>query len=185
MPTEPPDCPCFTAPCRVHTEEGKCPRRWPGASKWTLSGGGGGGGDLRRALQEGHHDLKGAEGPHGDLEGGPERQQQADHEQQHVGVEDDEEQPHHRPVPQPLAVRLVEQAALHGPVQSPQARERGEVPDHRPVPARDQEGGEPRRLRRGVHGDAVGVGGVWRGHCRVLEDVIHVPVVDGVLVHLR
>ena len=35
VPTEPPDCPCFTAPCRVHTEEGNFPRRWPAASKWT------------------------------------------------------------------------------------------------------------------------------------------------------
>ena len=30
MPAERPDCPCFTAPCRVHTEEGHFPRRWQG-----------------------------------------------------------------------------------------------------------------------------------------------------------
>ena len=28
---EPLDCPCFTAPCRVHMAEGNGPRRWPGA----------------------------------------------------------------------------------------------------------------------------------------------------------
>ena len=33
VPTEPPDFPCLTALCRVHTEEGNRPRRWPGASK--------------------------------------------------------------------------------------------------------------------------------------------------------
>ena len=33
VPTESPDCPCFTAPCRVHMEEGNCPLCWPGASK--------------------------------------------------------------------------------------------------------------------------------------------------------
>ena len=49
-PTDPPDFPCFTAPCRVHTEEGNGPRRWPGASKHLAPppsphpGGGGGGG---------------------------------------------------------------------------------------------------------------------------------------------
>ena len=35
------DFPCFTALCRVHTEEANCPRRWPGASKWTPHTGGG------------------------------------------------------------------------------------------------------------------------------------------------
>ena len=34
VPTEPPDCPYFTTLCRVRTEEGSCPRHWPGASKW-------------------------------------------------------------------------------------------------------------------------------------------------------
>ena len=38
-PTQPPDCPCSTAPCWVRTEE-DCPRRWPGASQWTPGGGG-------------------------------------------------------------------------------------------------------------------------------------------------
>ena len=28
MPTEPPDCPCFTALCQIHTKEGNCPRQW-------------------------------------------------------------------------------------------------------------------------------------------------------------
>ena len=31
----PPDCPCFTTLCWVYTEDGNCPQRWPGASKWT------------------------------------------------------------------------------------------------------------------------------------------------------
>ena len=35
VPTQPPDCPCLTAPCRVHTEEGNGPCRWPGASRRT------------------------------------------------------------------------------------------------------------------------------------------------------
>ena len=35
LPTEPSDCPCFTAPCWGHTEEGNCPRRQPRASKRT------------------------------------------------------------------------------------------------------------------------------------------------------
>ena len=35
VPTQPPDRPCATAPCRAHTEEGTGPRRWPGASKRT------------------------------------------------------------------------------------------------------------------------------------------------------
>ena len=33
VPTGAPDCPCFTAPCRAHTEEGNGPRRRPRASK--------------------------------------------------------------------------------------------------------------------------------------------------------
>ena len=37
-----PDCPYFTALCRVHTEEGNYPRRWEGASKWIPHTGGGG-----------------------------------------------------------------------------------------------------------------------------------------------
>ena len=40
VPTEPPDLPCFTSLCRVHTEEGNCLRRWPGASKWQSQAGG-------------------------------------------------------------------------------------------------------------------------------------------------
>ena len=28
VPTDPPDCPCFTALCRDHTKEGCSPRRW-------------------------------------------------------------------------------------------------------------------------------------------------------------
>ena len=38
VPTEPLDCPCFTALCQVHWEEGNSPR--PGASKWAPHGGG-------------------------------------------------------------------------------------------------------------------------------------------------
>ena len=40
VPTEAPDCPRFTAPCRV--QEANRPRRWPGASKWTPQTAGGG-----------------------------------------------------------------------------------------------------------------------------------------------
>ena len=40
VPTEPPDFACFTALCRVHTEEGNIPRRWPGASKRSSQTGG-------------------------------------------------------------------------------------------------------------------------------------------------
>ena len=42
VPTEPPDCPGFATPCRVHTEEGNGPRRWPGAPKRTPPWGWGG-----------------------------------------------------------------------------------------------------------------------------------------------
>ena len=38
VPMEPPGCPCSTALCRVHAEEGNYTRRWP-------LGGSGGGGD--------------------------------------------------------------------------------------------------------------------------------------------
>ena len=34
VPTGPPDFPSFTTLCCVHTEEGNCPHRWPGAAKW-------------------------------------------------------------------------------------------------------------------------------------------------------
>ena len=34
VPVEPRDFPCFTALCRVRTEEGNGPRHWPGASQW-------------------------------------------------------------------------------------------------------------------------------------------------------
>ena len=44
VPTEPPDCPCLTAPRRVHAEEGNGPRRGPGASRQTPQTGGRGGG---------------------------------------------------------------------------------------------------------------------------------------------
>ena len=40
VPTEPPDLPCFTSLRRVHAEEGKCLRRWPGASKRPSQAGG-------------------------------------------------------------------------------------------------------------------------------------------------
>ena len=40
VPTEPPDLPCFTSLCQVHTEEGNCLRRWPGASKRPSQAGG-------------------------------------------------------------------------------------------------------------------------------------------------
>ena len=33
VPMEPPDCPCFSAPCRVHTAEGNGPCHWRGALK--------------------------------------------------------------------------------------------------------------------------------------------------------
>ena len=42
VPMEPPDCPRFTALCRVHTKEGNGPRHWPGASRRTRPTGGGG-----------------------------------------------------------------------------------------------------------------------------------------------
>ena len=41
FPWEPPDFPCFTALCPVHTEEGNSPRRWLGASKRSSQTGGG------------------------------------------------------------------------------------------------------------------------------------------------
>ena len=40
VPTEPPDLPCFTSLRRVHAEEGKCLRCWPGASKRPSQAGG-------------------------------------------------------------------------------------------------------------------------------------------------
>ena len=40
VPTEPPDLPCFTSLCRVHAEEGRCLRRWPGASQRPSQAGG-------------------------------------------------------------------------------------------------------------------------------------------------
>ena len=42
LPTEPPDCPCFTALCRIHPDEGNCPHHWPSASKSTPHTSGGG-----------------------------------------------------------------------------------------------------------------------------------------------
>ena len=48
VPTEPPDLPCFTSLRRVHAEEGKCLRRWSGASKRPSQAGGEGGGGGRR-----------------------------------------------------------------------------------------------------------------------------------------
>ena len=40
VPTEPLDLPYLTSLCRVHTEEGNCLRRWPGASKRPSQAGG-------------------------------------------------------------------------------------------------------------------------------------------------
>ena len=34
-PLQPWDCPCFTALCRIHTQESNGPRHWPGASRRT------------------------------------------------------------------------------------------------------------------------------------------------------
>ena len=39
VPTEPSDCPCFTARCWVNTEEGNRPHHWPAASRRTPWGG--------------------------------------------------------------------------------------------------------------------------------------------------
>ena len=60
VPTKPPDCPCATALCQVHTEEGSGPCHWPGASRQTPHTGGGGPLPMRGAPEQNMRESSGS-----------------------------------------------------------------------------------------------------------------------------